>query len=66
VARTRTLSIQTMLYGAATGALPPAPQTEYILVSAVEEGPQAWVRIAAGIDVNPASLSLSWPKRSEP
>jgi len=59
VDRTRTLSIQAMLYGAATGAPPPAPPTEYILVSAVEEGPQAWVRVAAGIDVNPASLSLS-------
>jgi hypothetical protein len=59
VDRTRTLSIQAMLYGAATGAAPPAPQTEYILVSAVEEGAQAWVRIAAGIDFSPASLSLS-------
>jgi hypothetical protein len=59
VGRTRTLATQAMLYGAATGAAPPAPPTEYILVAAVEEGPQAWVRIAAGIDVNPASLSLS-------
>jgi hypothetical protein len=59
VGRTRTLATRAMLYGAATGAAPPAPPTEYILVAAVEEGPQAWVRIAAGIDVNPASLSLS-------
>ena len=41
-------------------ALPtPAPETEYILVSAVEPGGQAWVEISAGIDVNPAALSLA-------
>ena len=38
VDRTRTASIQAMLYGAATGLPPPAPATEYILVAAVEEG----------------------------
>lgn len=48
-----------MLYGAATGAADPAPPYEYILVTAVEQGGQAWVEIAAGIDVNPAQLSLA-------
>jgi hypothetical protein len=32
---------------------------EYILVSAVEAEGQAWVEIDAGIDVNPATLSLA-------
>jgi hypothetical protein len=50
---------QAMLYAAPTGAPPPAPSTEYILVAAIEQQGQAWVRIAAGIDVNPASLSLA-------
>ena len=50
--------LHAMLYGAPTGAAQPAPQTEYILVAAVEEGGQAWIEIHAGIDVNPASLSL--------
>jgi hypothetical protein len=48
-----------MLYAAGTGAAAPAPQTEYILVSAVEEGSRAWVEIRAGIDINPATLSLA-------
>jgi hypothetical protein len=48
-----------MLYAAGTGAADPAPQTEYILVSAVEEGSRAWVEIRAGIDINPATLSLA-------
>ena len=48
-----------MLYGAPTGAASPAPEREYILVAAVERNGQAAVEIAAGIDVNPASLSLS-------
>jgi hypothetical protein len=48
-----------MLYAAPTGAAEPAPPTEYILVSAVEAEGQAWVEIAAGIDVNPATLSLA-------
>jgi hypothetical protein len=47
-----------MLYGAATGARAPAPDTEYILVSAVQDGERAWVEIHAGIDINPATLSL--------
>lgn len=52
-------SIDAMLYAAPTGAAAPAPEKEYILVSAIEDGGQAWVEIAAGIDVSPASLSLT-------
>jgi hypothetical protein len=48
-----------MLYGAPTGAADPAPQAEYILVAAVEAGGAASVQILAGIDVNPAALSLA-------
>lgn len=48
-----------MLYAAPTGAAEPAPQVEYILVAAIEEAGQARVEIRAGIDVNPAALSLS-------
>jgi len=47
-----------MLYGGPTGGPPPAPQTEYILVSAIEATGQAWVEIDAGIDINPAGLTL--------
>jgi Protein of unknown function (DUF2491) len=50
---------RTMLYSAPTGARPPAPVTEYVLVAAVEMAGQAWVDIFAGIDVNPAALSLT-------
>jgi hypothetical protein len=50
--------LQVMLYAAATGAASPAPTTEYIMVAAVEDGGQAWVEIHAGIDVNPAALTL--------
>jgi hypothetical protein len=56
---TQTLRRQAMLYAAPTGAPPPAPQTEYILVSAVDSGGQAWVDVSAGIDISPAALSLS-------
>ena len=55
----RTVSSQAMLYAAPTGLAAPAPQTEYILVSAIEDGGQAWIEIRAGLDVNPASLSLA-------
>jgi hypothetical protein len=48
-----------MLYSRALDAPPPAPAAEYVLVSAVERDGEAWVQIAAGIDVNPASLSLA-------
>lgn len=56
---TETVVSQSMLYGAPTGAAAPAPTMEYILVEAVERSGRASVEIAAGIDVNPASLSLS-------
>lgn len=58
VASTRQHKLLSMLYGAPTEAAPPAPDTEYILVSAVEDSGQAWVEIHAGIDINPATLSL--------
>lgn len=54
-----TVRSQSMLYGAPTGLAPPAPQLEYILVGAVDAGGQAWVEIAAGIDINAAALALS-------
>ncbi len=50
--------LQTMLYGGPTGAAPPAPSSEYVQVAAVEADGQAWVEIHAGIDVNPAALTL--------
>jgi hypothetical protein len=50
--------LQMMLYGGPTGGTPPAPETEYILVSAIEATGQAWVEINAGIDINPAGLTL--------
>ena len=56
---TETRTLQAMLYAAPTGAAPPAPATEYVLVAAVEAAGQAWVDICAGIDVNPAALSLT-------
>ncbi len=56
---TETVTSRAMLYGAPTGAAEPAPATEYILVEAVERSGRASVEISAGIDVNPASLSLS-------
>lgn len=59
VAGTRAVRSQAMLYAAPTGVAAPAPETEYILVAAVEAGGQAWVEISAGIDINPAALSLA-------
>jgi len=50
--------IQAMLYGARTGAAPPVPAVEYVLVCAVEQGDEAWVEVYAGIDINPAALTL--------
>jgi hypothetical protein len=55
---TTSRTVMAMLYGGPTGATPPAPDTEYILVSAINDGAQAWVEIHAGIDVNPAALTL--------
>ena len=52
-------SLRSMLYAAGTGLAAPAPATEYLLVSAVDDGDQAWVDIHAGIDLNPASLTLA-------
>lgn len=56
---TRTVRSYAMLYAAPTGAAAPAPETEYVLVAAVEADGQAWVEVHAGIDVNPAALSLA-------
>jgi hypothetical protein len=56
---TRTIRHQMMLYGAATGAADPAPKVEYVLVDAIESDADAHVAILAGIDVNPAGLSLT-------
>jgi uncharacterized protein DUF2491 len=50
--------IQAMLYGAHTGAAAPAAAVEYVLVCAVEQGDEAWVEVYAGIDINPAALTL--------
>ncbi len=50
--------MQAMLYGAPTGGTTPAPPTEYVLVSAIEAAGQAWIEIDAGIDINPAALTL--------
>jgi len=55
----RTRRLHAMLYAAPTGAQAPAPETEYILVAAVEEAGAAWIEVHAGIDVNPAALSLA-------
>jgi hypothetical protein len=54
----RSRSLHAMLYAGYTGANPPAPGTEYILVQAIEQDGQAWVEVLAGIDINPAALSL--------
>lgn len=55
----RSRKLLAMLYAAPTGAAAPAPETEYILVAAVDDAGQAWVEVHAGIDVNPAVLSLA-------
>ena len=50
--------LQAMLYGAHTGAASPAPGVEYVLVCALERGDEAWIEVHAGIDINPAALTL--------
>lgn len=50
---------QAMLYAAATQAPAPAPQTEYMLLSATEGEEGAVVQIHAGIDVSVSLLNLS-------
>lgn len=50
--------LASMLYLGPTGLASPAPEHEYILVTAVDAGSQAWVEIHAGIDINPATLTL--------
>lgn len=50
---------QAMLYACATGAQPPSPTTEYLLVAANEQGSGAWVSLHVGIDIPVASLNLS-------
>jgi len=52
-------ALRAMLYAAPTGLADPAPAAEYVMVAAVEEGSAAWVDIHAGIDLNPASLTLA-------
>ena len=49
---------QAMLYGGRTGAASPAPDVEYVLVCAVQQGDEAWIEVYAGIDINPAALTL--------
>ncbi|MGE0724930.1 MAG: DUF2491 family protein [Alphaproteobacteria bacterium] len=56
-ARTRT--VRAMLYSAPTGAAAPAPDTEYVVVSAFEEGGEAFVEGAAGFGGIPAALALA-------
>ncbi len=58
VTGTTSRRLSVMLYAASTGAAPPAPETEYILVAAVEDTGRAWIEIHAGIDINAAGLSL--------
>ena len=55
----RTIESQAMLYARPTQAPDPAPATEYLLVSAIQDQGRAWVEIRAGIDVNPATLQLA-------
>ena len=50
--------LQMMLYGGPTGAAAPAPPNEFVLVAAIQTPSQAWVEIHAGIDINPAAVTL--------
>ncbi|PWR19136.1 DUF2491 family protein [Zavarzinia compransoris] len=51
--------LATMLYARATGGASPAPETEYLLVTAVQAEAEAYVELHAGVDINPTALSLS-------
>lgn len=55
----RSRKASAMLYARSTGAAAPAPSAEYVLVSAIEGDGEAYVEVAAGIDINPASLTLA-------
>ena len=51
--------LQAMLYAGATGAAPPAPPRPSTSWSQRSKtAGQAWVEIHAGIDINPAALTL--------
>lgn len=54
----RTVTQRSMLYAAPTGAAAPAPEAEFILITAVEDGATARVEIRAGIEINVASISI--------
>ncbi|MBC7907695.1 MAG: DUF2491 family protein [Rhodospirillaceae bacterium] len=58
VAGTTARQVSAMLYAAPPGLSPPAPDSVYVWVAMVEAAGHAWVEIHAGLDVNPASLSL--------
>jgi hypothetical protein len=58
-AGSHTLDARAMLYARPTGLAEPAPQTEYLMVAVVENGDEAWVDLHAGIDLNPAALTLA-------
>lgn len=53
------MTTRAMLYARPTGLADPAPQTEYLMVGVVEDRDQAWVDLHAGIDLNPAALTLA-------
>ncbi|MDB5361288.1 MAG: uncharacterized protein JWO51_2585 [Rhodospirillales bacterium] len=53
------MSTRAMLYARPTGLADPAPQTEYLMLGVVEDRDQAWVDLHAGIDLNPAALTLA-------
>ena len=55
---TTSRKLSAMLYAAPTGVPEPAPREEYILVTFIDMGGQAWIEIHAGIDINPSTLTL--------
>ncbi|MFC7556032.1 DUF2491 family protein [Pseudoroseomonas wenyumeiae] len=54
----RTIASQSMLYAAPTGLAMPAPRRNTSW-SPLSKTAEAWVEIRAGLDINPASLSLA-------